>query len=221
MTQTMIRHRERAPVAISGRPKLLRWRCDVDTYMRMCEEGIIGYDVRTELIRGEILVVPPPGPVHSSVVDRMNEQFVTMLAGRAITRIQGVLPLDRWSMPLPDTALLRPRDDFYFHAAPTPADALLVVEVSFSTLAFDLRVKLPLYAEVGIPEVWIAVVAPRKWHIEAYRDPEGLAYRTARTYGPGEAISLAAFPDVEWQVDALLGPFADRAKTADRGKTSN
>lgn len=44
---------------------------------------------------------------------------------------------------------------FQWSRGPGPADVLLVVEVSDSTLRYDLTVKLPLYARAVIREVWI------------------------------------------------------------------
>jgi hypothetical protein len=35
---------------------------------------------------------------------------------------------------------------------PIPEEVLLVVEVAYTSLAYDRETKLPLYAEVGIPE---------------------------------------------------------------------
>ena len=73
----------------------------------------------------------------------------------AIVRVQGSVLLSELSLPQPDIALLKPLPDFYRSRRAAAADALLVIEVSDSTLRFDLEVKVPLYARHGIPEVWI------------------------------------------------------------------
>ena len=46
---------------------------------------------------------------------------------------------------------------------------MLVVEVSISTRAKDLRIKSPLYARAGISEFWI--VEPEARLIRVFRDP--------------------------------------------------
>ncbi len=45
---------------------------------------------------------------------------------------------------------------------PAVADLLLLVEVSDSTLAFDLKRKIPAYAASGVAEVWLVDVAHEK-----------------------------------------------------------
>ncbi len=48
-----------------------------------------------------------------------------------------------------------------FRHAPIPPCALLVVEVSETTLRLDRHTKASLYAWAGIPEYWI--VSPQEW----------------------------------------------------------
>jgi Uma2 family endonuclease len=54
--------------------------------------------------------------------------------------------------------LLRPRPDFYKGTRPAPADVLLLLEVSDTSLWYDRSVKLRLYARAGIREYWIVDV---------------------------------------------------------------
>jgi Uma2 family endonuclease len=86
--------------------------------------------------------------------------------------------LDDYSEPEPDLILLRPRDDFYRPALPRCDDALLVVEVSDSTLRYDRDVKLPLYARRCVPEVWIVDLEQRV--LIACTDPTDDGYRNLR-----------------------------------------
>ena len=105
--------------------------------------------------------------------------------------------------PEPDIALLRPRPDLYRDSLPTNHDALLLVEVSNTTLRFDRNVKLPLYAVHGIPELWL--VNLRDDVVEVYRNPEGGAYRETLRLSRGDGISPLAFPDVALAVGDILG----------------
>ena len=115
--------------------------------------------------------------------------------------------LNDGSEPQPDVMLLQWRDDFYGGGHPGPADVLLLIEVSDTTVDYDRSAKLAAYAAAGIPEVWIASRRDRR--IESYTDPAGDAYATVRYYEPGESISPQAFPDVVLQVDQIIPPEAD------------
>ena len=59
--------------------------------------------------------------------------------------------MSEWSEPEPDLVLLAPRADFYRGEFASGTDALLVIEVSDSTLRYDRDKKLPLYARHGVP----------------------------------------------------------------------
>ena len=62
------------------------------------------------------------------------------------------LRLDDFSAPEPDFVPVNRRSDRYTRSHPIASDALLVVEVSQSSLRFDRECKLPLYARHGICE---------------------------------------------------------------------
>ena len=64
--------------------------------------------------------------------------------------------------PEPDLALLEPRADYYLREKPEPADELLRIEVSASSLAYDRDVKGPLYARHGIPVHWVLDLNERR-----------------------------------------------------------
>jgi Uma2 family endonuclease len=51
---------------------------------------------------------------------------------------------------------------------------LLVIEVSDSTYNYDRKVKAPLYARAGVPELWI--VDCQNQRVEVHSDAKGDAY---------------------------------------------
>jgi Uma2 family endonuclease len=169
----------------------------------MADAGILGEDDRVELIEGEILEMASIGSQHAACVDRLN-RFLQQGAGdRVVVRVQNPVRLSDLTEPQPDLALLRPRDDFYATAHPGPADTLLIVEVSHSTLGYDRGIKLPLYAAARIPEVWI--VNGDEGVIEVYRDPSGAAYRNGWRLEAGDQITPLALPSLEIPVARILG----------------
>ena len=180
-----------------------RRRFTVDEYYRMGEAGILSEGDRVELIEGEIIQMPPIGPLHDSDVDRFAELFFLTYGGEANVRVQNPARLSDFTEPQPDLMLLRRRDDFYRSGHPQPEDVLLLVEIADTTLAFDRRVKLPVYARTGIREVWIVDV--REKVITAYREPESDGYRVARVFRMGDEIAPEAFPTKPLRVAELLG----------------
>ncbi len=175
----------------------------VHEYDKMIETGIIDENDAVELIRGEIVRKMPIGRLHGATVKRLNQLLVTRLAGRAIVSVQDPVVLAQ-SEPEPDIALLIPRDDFYAGAKPTGGDALLVIEVSESSLEYDREIKLPLYAQAGIDEVWIVNLGNSQ--IETFRQPQADGnYQSHRIYTRNEALCPAAFSDVELKVMEVLG----------------
>ena len=119
------------------------FRVSVRDYHRMGETGILGPDLRTELIDGEIVEMPPIGHPHGGTVNFLANLMKETLGRDAIVAVQDPVWLDDHSEPLPDIALLRPRADYYPNGHPGPADVLLLVEVADSSLAYDREVKLP------------------------------------------------------------------------------
>ncbi len=177
-------------------------RISVDEYYRMAEVGLLAPDARVELIEGEIIDMAPIGTDHNSVVNDLNHLLVHAVGDQGIVQIQGVVRLDRSSEPQPDVALLLPRDHRFRHAHPSPADVLLLIEVSDSTLRYDRDVKVPLYARSGIPEVWIVDLQNAELH--CWRVPErGRYLRQTTTKAPG-ITPVAGLPGVEIDLSKLL-----------------
>ena len=181
-----------------------RRRFTIEEYHRMGEAGILRDDERVELIEGEIVEMGPIGRVHAGTVDRIANVFSRRLGERAIVRVQNpVVFIDLLSEPQPDVTLLIPRGDFYTGGHPEHGDIFLVVEVMDSSVAFDHRVKLPLYARAGVAEVWLANVNTRR--IEGYRGPRSGGYAESRIFEGEDQLSIQAFAEVTFTVRELLG----------------
>lgn len=175
----------------------------VEEYERMGEAGILSPEERVELIEGEIIKLSPIGERHASCVARLTHFLAVLLQGRAVVWVQNPLVLDDRSEPQPDVMVLRWRDDFYASAHPTPADVLLLVEVSDTTLEYDRKVKLPLYARAGIAEVWVVNLADER--VETYTDPAGGAYQNASAAARGEELAARGVAGLRLPAADILG----------------
>ncbi|HEU5424940.1 MAG TPA: Uma2 family endonuclease [Nitrolancea sp.] len=182
-------------------PVLTRYRFSVDDFQRMGEAGIFGEDDRVELLDGEIITMNPIGGPHMTSVNRLTRRLVLALGEDAIVSIQNPIVLGRHDEPQPDVVVLRSEADQ--HAGkPVPDDVLLLIEVADSTLAYDRDVKLPRYAQSGIPETWIVDLAGRL--ITRYTEPTAEGYRVATTFRPGQAIASASLPALQLAVADIL-----------------
>lgn len=174
-----------------------------DQYEKMIEAGVLTEDDRVELLRGEIVNMAPIGLRHSRCVAYLDETLGDKLGKSALVWPQNPVRLANNSMPEPDLTLLRRRGDFYGTARPTAEDILLLIEVADSTLSEDRLLKVPLYAEAGIPEVWIVNLIEDV--VETYTNPVKGAYTRVRTLGRDEMISPQAFPNAEISVNDIVG----------------
>ena len=77
-----------------------------------------------------------------------------------------------------------------------------MVEVSDSTLRFDLTVKAALYARAGIIEYWVLDINGRR--LIVHRDPTPTGYRSVVAYGESEKVTPLAAPDHELLVAAIF-----------------
>ena len=171
-------------------------------YHSMIEAGILGPEDRVELLAGEIYEAASISSPHASCVMRLTDWFGSRVGDRAIVNVQNPVELSTLSEPQPDLTLLVRREGFYADRHPGPADVLLLIEVAGSSYEYDRSLKLPLYAEVGIREVWLVALERRA--IEVYRDPSEGAYRGVENRRAGDTLSPVAFPDLELDVSDLL-----------------
>jgi Uma2 family endonuclease len=163
-------------------------------YYRMAEVGILREDDRVELIRGEIVEMSPPGRHHRAFVNNLNRLLSRRLPEQTVVSVQNPLALSDDTEPQPDLAVLRTRDVSYKDREAWAEDALLVIEVAESSLAYDRTTKRRLYAEAGIPEYWVVDCAAET--IEVHRGPGPDGYREVRLVTGAAALSPQAFPDV-------------------------
>jgi Uma2 family endonuclease len=164
-------------------------------YYRMVEAGILRARDRVELIEGEIIEMSPIGPRHSAFVDNLTRLLVRRLPDDAIVRVQGPVALADDTEPQPDLTVLRRRAVAYKDREAWAEDAVLVIEVAESSLAYDRITKRRLYAQAGIPEYWIVDCGAET--VEVYRTPGPDGYGYVHLVTGAATLAPEAFPDVE------------------------
>jgi Uma2 family endonuclease len=176
----------------------------VEEYYRMAEIGLLKPDSRVELIEGAIIDMAPIGPRHNSALYKLTRWFTLAVGEQAIVGVGSSIRLSNITEPQPDLLLLKPRADFYSSRIATTEDTLLVVEVSDTTLSYDRKVKVPLYARYGVPEVWIVDVEGSCLH--CFRARANAAYNETRTTASPGVIAVPGLGGVTVNLSYLFQP---------------
>jgi len=164
-------------------------RFSVSDYHRIAEVTALGANRRIQLLDGHIYEMSPIGSYHAACVRRLNRLFSALCSpDQALVSVQNPVGLPPDSEPEPDVALLQPRADDYATRHPRAEEVLLVVEVADSSLTFDQEVKVPIYAQAGIPLVW--VVALNEDRIYTYQAPDSTTYQTQRVCTGNDTLPL-------------------------------
>jgi len=151
---------------IGDLPRRRRWTREM--YYRAIDSGVLNEDDRVELIGGELVEqMAPQKSTHSWAVSAAEKQLERIFDDRYWVRVQMPLSLGQDSDPEPDVSVVAGHmNEFKSHH---PTSAVLVVEVSDASLAYDRRFKGSLYAAAGIPEYWI--VNLNELCVELFRNP--------------------------------------------------
>ncbi len=73
---------------------------------QMLGSGILNENEPLELVDGELIVVPPQGPIHSAMLTEVQQLLTSMLATGTHIRLQCPIHADEQSAPEPDLAVV-------------------------------------------------------------------------------------------------------------------
>lgn len=184
-----------------------RWLWTVDEFQRAYDLGAFGFDVRLELIEGEIIRKMGQNEPHAWAISAMEEALRGIFTSGYYVRCQLPLVLGARSKPEPDLAVAA--GSFHDYKQAHPTTAALVVEVSDTTLAMDRSTKAALYARAGIEDYWIVNLPDGV--LEVHRQPAAMAdqplghhYRSITRLTSTDTVSPLGRPDAGVAVSALL-----------------
>lgn len=184
-------------------PKRIRWTCDA--FHDVCDAGVFeGRNVI--LVEGEILEMPAPNPPHDTALGLADYKLKQFFGPAFWVRVQMGIVFGLRTDPVPDIAVVTgsPRD-YTTH----PRTAVLIVEVSDSSLSYDRTEKASLYAAAGIADYWVVDVVGRK--VEVFRSPRpdvsqpsGAGYASVTAFGLGDVLVPLAGSGANVPVAELL-----------------
>lgn len=181
-------------------PPRKRWTRDE---IRFLEKNGFLEDQRYELVEGELINKMGMKEPHACVIRLLTVLSVERFGRRV--RIQ--LPIDvspednPSSEPQPDAAVTTGAVSLT-NNRPESGDVLWTIEVSDSTLRFDLTVKAGLYARAGIPDYWVIDLINRQ--IVVHRKPANCAYASVVAYGEHESVAPLESPEMMLRFRDLL-----------------
>ncbi len=186
----------------NGEPKTIRWTRE--QYYRMAELGFFE-GRRVELIKGEIIEMSPMKSAHATAVRLVVEMLRKVFASGFIVDSQLPMSFGKTDEPEPDVAVVKGEVRDFAHAH--PKNAILLLEVSDTTLHYDRTKKASLYAENKIADYWILNLKNRC--LEIYREPKrdkkiGFVFTEIKIITEDETIAPLAAPDSKIKVADLL-----------------
>lgn len=154
---------------------------------------------RYELIHGEVHLTPAPTTRHQAVLQNLSVNLASHVINNRLGEVW-TAPLD---VRLSEHTALQPDLIFISNAragiiqenwiAGAPD---LVVEVLFpSTAAYDRATKLPVYAEAGVPEVWL--IDPQAKTVDLLK-LQGHKYLVETSLASDQVLTANLFPG--WQL---------------------
>lgn len=184
-------------------------RFTVAEFTRLWELGAFGHE-RMELIEGEIVRMTPQGNEHVRAIVQATEVLVLALHDTHYVAVQVPLKLSEYSGPEPDFYLSPKAQGHVEQITPELLrNADLVIELSASSLAYDLDEKASLYAKYAIKDYWVLDVIRQQMTV--MREPVPMPDRTfehgyaaVTVHGTDEAVSPLVRPDLALRVADLL-----------------
>jgi Uma2 family endonuclease len=169
-------------------------------YDRIVEAGVFGGDDRIELLEGEIIEMIPQNSKHAAMVTVVKEALDKVFAVGFHTRFQMPLGVGERSEPEPDIAVVNGSARDYLDAH--PQSAVLVVEVSDSSIEMDRVRKRAIYASADVPEYWIVDLVDER--LGVYSDPRGGDYRSTLEFDRDDTITPIGLAGASISVAKLL-----------------
>ena len=187
-----------AEAGLLDHPWVKRHKLDVVQYHRMEEAGVFEGNERVELIEGEI--VEMSDRLRSCRDNERPRALAVRRSGRPCRGGRRQLSASTATTSPSPTSRCSARVRTAIGMHPTAADTLLLIARRRS-LRYDRKVKLPLYARHGVPELWI--VDLEGGTVEVCREPRGDGH-AATLHAPGDVLEPALLPGVRIAVTDII-----------------
>ncbi len=175
--------------ALTGADDLPHRPLTVKDVERMSDAGILRAEDRVELIGGQLIAMHPKGTPHEAL------KLVLLRHWHGAMQPDGDL-IPHTTFRLSEDTFIEP--DFLVFprtvgvSGLSPATVLLAVELSDSSLGYDLGPKALVYAHFGVRELWVIDAVGMRIHV--HRDPEAGRYRSITPWSADDLVVPAFAP---------------------------
>ena len=196
---------ETAPFAADtpSQDEVREYHWTVDALYRALDAGVFEHPERLELIQGRIFENMAQDPIHRSMRVRFAHHLRLTLEPRLVVIEECPIHIASDGELTPDIVVLSGTVSDYDERHPSPNEVVVVVEVSNTTVAYDLGGKALQYAQAGITDYWMVVLGEAA--IVRHREPTPSGYKEVEQLSGEDRISPLAMPEAGWTVDTLLG----------------
>jgi Uma2 family endonuclease len=191
-----------APVTPPVR-RVKRWT--KQEYFKLAEGPLEGKPIY--LYRGELIEMASMGALHAFGATTAENWCHDTFRPAHWVRTEKPLEMPDDSVPEPDVAVVTHEQ---MVRRPAPNAALLVIEVSDSSIELDRDMAFD-YAAAGVPDYWVVNMVARE--VEVYRDPmpdptsvTGHRYASRHVCGLGTSLVPLLRPDASVEVAFLTAP---------------
>ena len=171
-------------IVSAAEPATYRARFTTAEFLRMIDAGAFD-GIKVELVEGELERMPPPGSRHGRLQISAVALLLAVLGKDSLTGETGIDLGDDTLIGCDLAVLHAPVDD---NRMLTPADVLLVIEISISTQMRDLGMKRRRYASAGVGFYW-AIDAERSV-IHVHSEPLEGEYTSVHTVRFGKPLAV-------------------------------
>ncbi|WP_051654679.1 Uma2 family endonuclease [Persephonella sp. IF05-L8] len=169
------------------------YKFTINHLKKMYEAGIFKPEEKIELINGETYKMTPIGFRHAKVLERLERKLYEIiysdpeLKEKFVIWTQNPIKIDSKNLLYPDIAIY-PEEIYQKEDIPKIKDAVLIIEISDTTLDYDREVKLPVYAKGKAREVWIINLKDNV--LEKYTQPSKKLFKSIHIYQKNEKIKI-------------------------------
>jgi Uma2 family endonuclease len=144
------------------------------------------------LLGGEIVpMMSPAGPRHETIRIKLAHRMARLAREDVMVAQEPQFNLSPDTFVKPDILVHPDAINTYDLQG---SDALLVVELAETSLSYDLKAKLPLYASHGVREYWVINAVTRMTTV--HRQPSGNVYAVTEELPPDARLVPSLVPEL-------------------------